>query len=138
MPWRVGRWLLLGSLLPLALGIFFLAAPVRNPGVQDCGVPVIFAITGRTNVRVTRDDESASADRLSELRAQTPVQRAGEPTDAVGYVGHRRLFVLALAGAAVGLADDRLRLRHSTDSNSCSGTARRCAGRGLGPTGCAT
>src|SRR4029077_19983158 len=53
MPWRVGRWLLLGSLLPFAVGIFLLAAPVRNPGVQDCGAPVIFAITGRTNVRLT-------------------------------------------------------------------------------------
>lgn len=113
MPWRIGRWVLLGSLLPLAVGIFLLAGPVRNSGVQDCGVPAIFSITGRTNARLPSAPDRSSVDRLSDLRAQTPCselvdQRLRWGTWAIGV-----FFVLALAGAALGLADDRLRLRRS-------------------------
>jgi uncharacterized membrane protein YbhN (UPF0104 family) len=101
------------SLVPLAAGVFLLVAPVENPGVQQCGAPIAFAITGRTNERLLRPPDPDAAEQVDALRAQTPCNELVERRFAqgswalVGFVG------LALVGAVLGLIDDRLRLREA-------------------------
>jgi hypothetical protein len=108
--WRIGRLLLIASLVPLAAGIFLLVAPVENPGVQRCGAPIAFALTGRTNERVIRPPDPDAAEAVEARRAQTPCndlveRRLGQGTWAlVVFLG------LSVTGAVLGLIDDRLRL----------------------------
>ncbi len=112
-PWRVGRWLLVGSLVPLAFGIYLLAVPVQNPGVQDCGAPAVFSVTGRTNSRLPIGEDGTSAGDLSALRAQTPCSELVAQRLTWGSWAIVSFFALALTGAVLGLTDDRLKLRHA-------------------------
>ncbi len=136
MPWRVGRWLLLGSLLPLAVGVFLLAAPVTNSGVQQCGSPLIFSITGRTNERLPSAPDESSGDQLSKLRTQTPCSELVDQRMRVGNVGDR-----CVLRAGVGRRRARPHRRSGAFAalpavrGVASRASRRCAGRGLGPTG---
>jgi hypothetical protein len=113
MPWRLGRWLLVASLVPLVVGVFLLAAPVRNPRVQDCGAPVIFSITGRTNSPLLVEGDVSPGEDLSALRAQTPCNELVKRRMRWGTGAVASFFVLALAGALLGLADDRRQLHHA-------------------------
>jgi hypothetical protein len=107
--WRVGRLLLIISLVPLAAGLFLLVAPVENPGVQKCGAPIAFAITGRTNERLPRPSDPEAAEEVEARRAQTPCNELVERRFVQGSWAIVIFLALAFAGAVLGLIDDRLR-----------------------------
>jgi uncharacterized membrane protein YbhN (UPF0104 family) len=111
VAWRVGRWLLAASLLPIALGVFFLVTPVTNPGVQDCGAPFAYSVTGRGNTRVAPSVNSPGADATAALRAQTPCSERVDSRLRQATWSIAVFIVLAGLGAVLGLVDDRLRLR---------------------------
>ena len=97
-------------MLPLALTVFFLAAPVTNPGVQDCGAPFAYSVTGRGNTRVAPSVNSAGADAAA-LRAQPTCSERVDTRLRQATWSIAVFIVLAGLGAVLGLVDDRLRLR---------------------------
>lgn len=105
--------MLLASLLPLAFGIYLCASPVQNPGVQDCGAPVVFAVTGRTNGRLPPDGVVMPPDELARLRAQTPCNELVEQRMRWATWSFAGFLMLAFGGAILGLVDDRLSLRRA-------------------------
>jgi uncharacterized membrane protein YbhN (UPF0104 family) len=111
MAWRVGRGLLVASVLPLALVVFFLAFPVSNPGVQDCGAPFAYSVTGRSNTRIAPSINAAGDDANAALREQTPCSQRVDDRLRLATWSIAAFIALAGAGAVLGLVDDRLRFR---------------------------
>jgi hypothetical protein len=107
--WRVAMWLLLASLLPLTIALAALLVPVSNPGVQDCGSPIVFGIQSPGNERVRReglDDATYEA-----RRAQRRCTERVEDRLRLGFWAGGVFVGLAFAGAVVGLASDRHQYR---------------------------
>jgi uncharacterized membrane protein YbhN (UPF0104 family) len=107
--WIIARVLLIGALGFGGLAARVAFTPVANPGVQDCGPPVVFLFNGSDN-RVIHLGDTGAPDEA--VRAAQPSCRA-RALDAAGQAG--RLFVgfalLAGLGAALGLVDDRVAFR---------------------------
>jgi uncharacterized membrane protein YbhN (UPF0104 family) len=111
--WIVARVLLVASLVPLGLAGWLLLRPVDNPGVQRCGSPLAFVVSGTNNARLPRTGDPTFTPETPALAAQPRcTERASERLELVAAWGG--LFVLsALAGAALGLVDDRLAFRRA-------------------------
>jgi uncharacterized membrane protein YbhN (UPF0104 family) len=106
--------LLLLSLVPLLAGVLLLALPVRNPGLQDCGAPAVFAISGRTNALAPRVGENGrTAEDVAALRAQTPCNERVDDRLRLGLWSIGSFLVLAFVGAVLGVVDDRWQLRRA-------------------------
>jgi hypothetical protein len=104
--------LLVASLVALVVAGAYAAVPVRNPGVQDCGAPGAYLLTNRQDVVVAVGTPDSPPD-ASRLRTQPPCRAL--VNTALERAG---LFVVAgvgigLAGAFLGLADDRARFRRA-------------------------
>ncbi len=109
--WQASKLFLLLSLVPLVIAIGLVTLGVHNPGVQDCGSPAVFVITDRANERVALVGvEITSEQRVLDAQPRCAA-RVGDRLRLAGYVGVGFL-VLAATGAALGLVDDRVRLRH--------------------------
>ncbi len=103
--------LLLVSLVPLIVGIGLVVVGVTNPGVQDCGSPVMFVLADRGNERVGLVGVEVTPEQRA-LEAQprcTTLVRDRLVT--AGIVGGA-FVALATIGAVLGLIDDRMRLHH--------------------------
>lgn len=87
--------------------------PVSNPGVQDCGAPVAFAITGRTDERLPLETEGLTPDEVRERRAQTPCNERVHDRLILGTWCLLAFLGLAVIGAVLGLVEDRLRFRRA-------------------------
>lgn len=98
--------LLLVSLIPLLVAIWFVVAGVQNPGVQDCGAPAAFILTGRENQRaaVVGQEVTAQVRALDQQRRCTSLVR--DRLILSGVAGGI-FVVLAASGAVLGLIDDR-------------------------------
>lgn len=118
--WLVARVLLVLAALTFAASVVLAFWPVANPGVQDCGAPFAFAIDG-DNVRLRASDPALT----SEL-----APRVGQPTcrerteERLAWAGTTLVagVVLGLAGAVLGLIDDRLALRRAPRLESLLGS----------------
>lgn len=109
--WTVGKVLLALAACAAAASCAFAFWPVANPGVQDCGAPLRFAMTG-DDVRVRALDPDTPPELLA--YAEQPTCRA-RTDERLRWA--TRAFALAVAagllGAALGLIDDRLALRRA-------------------------
>lgn len=109
--WLAGRVLLVVAGLAFVVTGWFALWPVANPGVQDCGAPLRFAMEG-DDVRVRPLDPDTPPELL--VYADQPTCRA-RTQERLGWAA--RAFavtvVAGLAGAALGLVDDRLALRRA-------------------------
>lgn len=101
--------------MPFVAGIILLAIPVTNPGVQDCGAPFAYAITGRGNERVLITPGTPDAEERRALRDQEPCSERVATRMTWGTASLVLFFVACLAGAVLGLVDDRMRLRRSPE-----------------------
>lgn len=111
--WLVGRWLLIGSLVPLVIALWALTAPVSNPGVQACGSPLWFVIDSGGNSPVdatSLDDATAEA-----LRAQPRCTQRVDQRMTIAMWSGGAFVALALTGAVLGLVDDRRSVRSAPD-----------------------
>lgn len=112
MAWDLARVLLVACFASLLVALWLALAPVENPGVQDCGAPLRYIAANEQDVIVPVGTPDAPPDAPA-LRSQAPcservvvpLQRAGMFT-VVGVL-------LGLAGAALGLLDDRIELRRA-------------------------
>ena len=100
-------------MVALAAGVLFLALPVSNPGVQDCGAPAAYAMTGRGNTRLLRPTDPAAVDEFERLRAQRPCSELVARRMQLGTWSIGAFIVLAAVGATLGLVDDRLSFRRA-------------------------
>ena len=104
--WQASKVLLFGSLLPLLVAVWFVTAGVTNPGVQDCGAPAAFILTGRQNQRVAVVGQEVTAQVRALDQQPRCTSRVRDRLILSGVAGGA--FVgLALAGAVLGLVDDR-------------------------------
>ncbi|MGZ4786275.1 MAG: hypothetical protein ACXV5S_11440, partial [Acidimicrobiales bacterium] len=65
--WLVARIALAVALVAFVVAGFFAFLPVTNPGVQQCGSPILFALRNEPDIRVPAPgsrDEPADADAL--------------------------------------------------------------------------
>jgi putative heme transporter len=85
--------------------------PVTNPGVQDCGTPLWFAIDG-DNVRLRASDPALTPELAPRVGQPTCRERTDDRLARVG-VALVAGVTLGLAGAVLGLIDDRLALRRA-------------------------
>lgn len=111
--WVVARVALVGALLAFLVSAFFAFVPVTNPGVQQCGSPILFALRNEPDIRVPAPgsrEEPANAD---ELRAQSRCRLRVDDQLWKALVALGFGIVLAGVGATVGLLDDRLSYRRS-------------------------
>jgi hypothetical protein len=106
--WDVARVLLIGCLVATGVAAWLAFWPVTNPGVQECGSPVVAVITRQPDTVVV-----AEGDELQRLVAQDPC------SDRSATRSLRALLVLGagvglgVAGALFGLIDDRVRLHRA-------------------------
>jgi hypothetical protein len=109
--WRLARALLIASLVPLAVAMACFLVPVDNPGVQQCGSPLVFGIQSPGNDRVARDglDEATFEAR----RAQATCTERVDDRLRIGFLAGAVFILLAFTGAVVGIVDDRLRYRRA-------------------------
>ena len=111
--WMVARALLVVSAVAFGVAVFFGALPVTNPGVQQCGSPALFAIRNTDDVRIPSPGSPDEPENAAELRAQRRCRlRVDEQLGHLG-VALGVSIVFGLAGAAFGLADDRLSYRRA-------------------------
>lgn len=112
VAWDVARVLLLGCAASLLAAAWFALAPVENPGVQDCGAPLRYIVTNERDAVVPVGTPGAPPD-APLLRSQAPCsERVVVPLERAAMftaVG----VALGLAGAALGLLDDRIDLRRA-------------------------
>lgn len=104
--WQVSKLVLLVSLLPLVVAIWFVAAGVTNPGVQDCGSPAAFILTGRENQRAAVVGEEITAQVRALDQQERCTSRVRDRLVLAGWAGGA-FVVLAASGAVLGLIDDR-------------------------------
>ena len=97
----------------MAIGVFLLAAPVSNPGVQDCGAPFAYAITGRSNERLPLPGDPSITDEDRARRVQTPCSDRVSSRLTWGARSVAAFLVMATSGAVLGIVDDRLRFRRA-------------------------
>ena len=109
--WLAGRILLALALVLLVLSAVAALRPVSNPGIQECGPPLVFLASSGEN-RLVRPGDTGRPD--EEALVAQPECRA-RAVDEIGRAA--RLFaafvVCAALGAAAGLVDDRLALRRA-------------------------
>ena len=111
--WLAARVLLVAAALAFGIAAFFAFRPVTNPGVQQCGSPILFAVRNEPDVRVPAPgsaDEPADADAL---RAQPRCRLRVDDRLWTGLVVLSVGILLGAVGATVGLVDDRLAYRRS-------------------------
>ena len=111
--WLTARIALVGALVAFLVSGFFAFLPVTNPGVQQCGSPILFALRNEPDIRVPAPgsrDEPANAD---DLRAQPRCRLRVDDQLWKALVALGAGIVLGGIGAAVGLLDDRLSYRRS-------------------------
>ncbi|MGZ4717152.1 MAG: lysylphosphatidylglycerol synthase transmembrane domain-containing protein [Acidimicrobiales bacterium] len=111
--WLVARIALAVALVAFVVAGFFAFLPVTNPGVQQCGSPILFALRNEPDIRVPAPgsrDEPADADALrAQPRCRLRVDdQLWKSLAALGFG-----IVVAGVGATVGLLDDRLAYRRS-------------------------
>jgi uncharacterized membrane protein YbhN (UPF0104 family) len=111
--WKAGRLLLVISVAPLALASWAALAPVSNPGVQNCGAPVVFVAEGRTNVRLPRIGDPAHDETTPVLAAQPRCNERVDERLIWTAIWGGMFVAVALLGALLGLLDDRRALRRS-------------------------
>lgn len=111
--WLVSRVLLGVSLVPLLISVWLLADPISNPGVQRCGSPGMFVVSGRLDTALPIPGDAGYSDETPALVAQPSCSmRVNDRFETALWIGG--VFgVLALAGAIIGLVDDRMALYHA-------------------------
>ena len=111
--WLVARVLLVIAAVAFAVAAFFAFRPVTNPGVQQCGSPILYAARNEPDVRVPAPgsaEEPADADALrSQPRCRLLVDEQLWSALVALSIG----IVAGGLGAALGLLDDRLAYRRS-------------------------
>lgn len=111
--WLVARIALIVSLIPLGVAIWLLADPVVNPGVQECGSPGAFVVTGRLDSPLPIPGDEGYTDATPALVAQPSCSMlVNDRFEAALWVAGAFGF-LACLGAILGLIDDRLLLRRA-------------------------
>ncbi len=111
--WLAARIVLVAALVAFLVSGFFAFRPVTNPGVQQCGSPILFALRNEPDIRVPAPgsrDEPANAD---ELRAQPRCRLLVDDQLWTSLFALGVGIVLAGLGAVIGLLDDRLAYRRS-------------------------
>lgn len=111
--WLVARILLAVSLIPLSIAIWLLADPVENPGVQNCGSPGMFVVTGRLDTALPLPGDADYTPDVPALVAQPTCSILVNDRFQTALWVAGGFGVLALAGAIVGLVDDRIILYRS-------------------------
>ena len=111
--WFAARVALAAALVAFLISAFFAFLPVTNPGVQQCGSPILFAVRNETDVRVPAPGSVDEPENAADLRAQDRCRLRVDDQlwKALAALGVG--IVLAGFGAAVGLVDDRLSYRRS-------------------------
>lgn len=104
--------LLVSSALAMAAAAWFAAHPVENPRVQDCGAPLAFVVRAERDLEVPIGVPGAAADAPA-LRTQEPCSSLVVPPLERSGMFFGVGVALGLAGAVLGLLDDRVRLRRS-------------------------
>jgi uncharacterized membrane protein YbhN (UPF0104 family) len=111
--WQVARALLVASAIAFVVAIGFGAAPVTNPGVQECGSPALFAIRNTDDVRIPSPGSPEEPPNAVALRAQPRCRlRVDERLGRLG-IAFGLGVVFGVSGAALGLADDRRSYRRA-------------------------
>jgi uncharacterized membrane protein YbhN (UPF0104 family) len=105
--------LLLVALLALLVAVIVGFVPVTNPGVQACGSPFVFSWhTSNDVVLPAPGSPSAPANDL-QLLAQEPCHQRVDSRLLISGLAVLVTVVAGLAGALIGLFDDRSRYRSS-------------------------
>lgn len=109
--WLAAKIMLVISLLPLGVAVAKLAVPVENPGVQRCGSPAMFLVTGRDDVALPIPGDPGYGPQTPALVAQTGCTKRvmGRLGTALWFGG--AFVALAATAAVLGLIDQRLQLR---------------------------
>jgi hypothetical protein len=108
--WRVTGILGWVAVALIAVGIVVMAIPVRNPGVQQCGAPLTFLLSGQldrmpdASGRVLIDDHvvtlsPAARQRAVESPCSERVERRAIPAGVLLVVGS----VMGLIAVAIGI-----------------------------------
>ena len=112
VAWDVARVLIVGCVGALLVAGWFALSPVENPGVQECGPPIRFIATNEkdTFIPIGTEDSPPNA---PELRTQPPCSEL-----VVLPLQRSAMFLvvgiaLGLAGAGLGLLDDRIDRRRA-------------------------
>jgi uncharacterized membrane protein YbhN (UPF0104 family) len=104
--WVGAQVLLVLSLGLLGAAVLVAFRPVTNPGVQECGAPLTFLLFSKENRVVHIGDTGEAGEAARSLQSSCRARALDEAGRAgrlvVGFL------LVATAGAAVGLADDRL------------------------------
>lgn len=111
--WLVSRILLAASLVPLAIAVWALARPVRNPGVQDCGSPAAFLVGGRADKRLPIAGDPDYTPDVPDLVVQPTCTTRVEARLTMTLWAGGVFLVLAAIGAVGGLVDDRVALHRA-------------------------
>jgi uncharacterized membrane protein YbhN (UPF0104 family) len=109
--WLVARVLLVLAALAFVTTAVLAFWPVDNPGVQRCGAPFVFALGG-DNVRLRASDPALTPELAPRVDQPTCRERTDQRLVRAG-VALVAAVVLGLAGAVLGLVDDRLALRRA-------------------------
>ncbi len=109
--WLVARLALGLAAVALVLACWFALRPVSNPGVQDCGPPLTFAMGG-DNVRLRASDPAITPGQLERVDQPSCRERTDEQLSRAG-IALVAFIAFGLIGAVLGLIDDRLALRRA-------------------------
>lgn len=112
VAWDLAKVLLVASAAAFLIAAWFALRPVENPGVQDCGAPLRFIVNGEEDVVVPIGVPGAPPN-APELRTQEPCSSLVVPELERAGLFTVACVVLGLTGAALGLIDDRIRLRRA-------------------------
>ena len=105
--------LLLVALLSLVLAVVVGFVPVTNPGVQSCGSPFVFSWHTSNDVVLPAPGSAEAPANDLQLLAQEPCHQRVDSRLLISGLAVVVTVVAGLAGALIGLFDDRSRYRAS-------------------------
>jgi uncharacterized membrane protein YbhN (UPF0104 family) len=109
----VEQVLLVLALLALVGAVVVAFVPVSNPGVQSCGSPVLFSWRITNDVVLPAPGTPGAPSNLSQLEAQAPCHERVDQRLVIAGLLVALVVGAGLAGAFLGLIDDRSRYRAS-------------------------
>jgi len=107
MAWTAAKILLFAGFVSLAIAANIVWKPVVNPGVQDCGAPIVFLLENRENVLLHPGEPGAPPNAVALASQPTCRDRAYVEVEK-GALALGSFFGLTLLGIVLGLLDDRI------------------------------